>query len=225
VLTALMQSSDHLPVVADYQLPAKMSVHAPLIPSFVEIGAPIPWDVVVSNAAPATVPNGADELDYAISLTGDASGDATGTDPPLGGGNLHRTFLNASTPGAKSGMLTVTSTSQQVAAPIFSLTISYQVIESFLAADFNKDGAVNKNDLASWATNFGLAIAATKAEGDADLDGDVDGADFLTWQRETGKLPVGAATVTIPEPTSAWALHSVALLALTSRRRPWPQSR
>jgi len=45
-------------------------------------------------------------------------------------------------------------------------------------------------------------------QGDADADGDADGGDFLTWQRQLGSPPSVAATEAVPEP-------GVALLLLT----------
>ncbi|RIK78126.1 MAG: hypothetical protein DCC67_11915 [Planctomycetota bacterium] len=48
------------------------------------------------------------------------------------------------------------------------------------AADFN-GGGVAADDLATWKAAYGAA-----ASGDADRDGDSDGADFLRWQRQYG---------------------------------------
>jgi hypothetical protein len=61
-------------------------------------------------------------------------------------------------------------------------------------ADFNRDSAVNGLDLAAWRGGFGAAVGALAAQGDADLDGDVDGADFLQWQRTVGLSGVAATS-------------------------------
>jgi hypothetical protein len=50
-------------------------------------------------------------------------------------------------------------------------------------ADFNHDTHIDGLDLAAWRGGFGVAAGAQSTQGDADLDGDVDGADFLQWQR------------------------------------------
>ncbi|MEM8946697.1 MAG: hypothetical protein AAGD11_16100, partial [Planctomycetota bacterium] len=48
--------------------------------------------------------------------------------------------------------------------------------------DFSGTGTVGSEDLSVWQANFGIN-SASPFEGDADFDGDVDGADFLAWQR------------------------------------------
>lgn len=55
-----------------------------------------------------------------------------------------------------------------------------------LPADFNHDNIVNSADQQIWSANFGTATGATQSMGDTDGDGDVDGNDFLEWQRELG---------------------------------------
>ena len=52
--------------------------------------------------------------------------------------------------------------------------------------DLNVDGQVDAGDIQSLITNVFRTV-----NGDFDLDGDVDGRDFLTWQRNAGTL-VGA---------------------------------
>jgi len=61
VLDALAGILDHLPVVVDYQLPAKMSVSVGSVPSTVIAGAAVPVNVTVTNSAPVSFSNGADE--------------------------------------------------------------------------------------------------------------------------------------------------------------------
>ncbi len=68
VLDALAQASDHLPVVADYQLPAIMQVELGEIPNRVILGTRLQLDVRVSNVAPVAQPIGADELDFDLRL-------------------------------------------------------------------------------------------------------------------------------------------------------------
>ncbi len=462
VLSALATVSDHIPVVADYQLPAKMNVQFGSFPTTASVGASIPINVLVQNIASALTAASADELDYIVSVSGDLMGTASGTIFALANGNAHQVMVNTATAGLKQGMITVTATSQAAANPLFTLPVSVQVgagggppplpppsvmrmtvakddfdaplnltsfvqaplpntytsntrgfqryqvgvgatiptqlrddstngfptdtigvintatkldgwfgvadtvnpdnpsgvgtatwtfnvagasaLEvsidmaamgnfesstvnpdsfnwtysvdgaafkplftsmvdesasatyamaggtvvsaddplfmtntanvtvqltnvlttltsaipevgsvltlrfiaatdgtgssitdgeayafdnivitgnvSFLAADFNKDGLVNRNDLLAWQNNMGLASGASKAQGDADNDGDVDGADLLVWQRQLGTTLAAAAAAAVPEPSAAALLGgALAGLAWARRRR------
>jgi hypothetical protein len=52
-------------------------------------------------------------------------------------------------------------------------------------ADFNDDGVIDDLDLAAWQEGYGIRWTyGVHAQGDADFDGDVDGRDFLIWQRQ-----------------------------------------
>lgn len=90
----------------------------------------------------------------------------------------------------------------------------------YVPGDFNADAKVNDADLPLWSAGLGMTSGATNANGDADKDFDVDGADFLAWQQNYGysALDVGGpAQVGVPEPggmaLAVWAL------AGASRRR------
>jgi hypothetical protein len=78
------------------------------------------------------------------------------------------------------------------------------------AADFTHDGRVNSADLTAWRNAFKLTAA-----GDADNDGDSDGADFLIWQRQLGSGASAASVATgVPEPGALE--FTLAVLALSS---------
>lgn len=85
--------------------------------------------------------------------------------------------------------------------------------EVFLEADFNEDSNVDQADLAIFLASYGL-----NSGGDANNDGNTNGADFLLWQRQiTAGSPALVGTQTVPEPTSAMLL----LLAIAAcQRRP-----
>jgi hypothetical protein len=111
------------------------------------------------------------------------------------------------------------------------------VTTTTVGGDFNGDGVVNGGDLNDWKAGFGVAGGA----GDADRDGDADGADFLAWQRQQGAVLAVAAAVpaaiaaTAPANqsnarasllTSATADHLADLAGALERRsvgvgRPW----
>ncbi|MCC6492999.1 MAG: matrixin family metalloprotease [Pirellulales bacterium] len=92
--------------------------------------------------------------------------------------------------------------------------VTYVGFESFAttitSGDFNADGLVNDDDLDLWDGNFGKPAGAVAGEGDADGDHDVDGFDFLAWQRQLGPVAVAAvlpatnaALTTEPPPAAA----------------------
>jgi hypothetical protein len=59
-----------------------------------------------------------------------------------------------------------------------------------LGADFNLDNVVDGADLAAWQEGYGTTgTAGARGQGDADNDGDVDGRDFLFWQRQFNGTP------------------------------------
>lgn len=129
VLTALTRASDHLPVVADYQLPAVMHAQVASLPTNVPLGSAATLEVLVQNIANVLSPLGADELDYSISVSGDLFGSASGSDPALGGFNSHSLQLDTSVLGARSGLVTVSSSSQGVMNPLLQLPINFIVGE------------------------------------------------------------------------------------------------
>lgn len=218
VLSALRTNSDHLPVVADYQLPAKLGVELAAVPPIVTMGASISLDVTVSNVANVVAALGADELDYTLSVAGNLFGGANGVDLALGGGNVHQVTLNTATPGLKSGVITVASSSQGAANALQTFSISFEVAAPFLAADFDEDGFVDGDDLATWRTNFGLAAGATKSVGDANLDGAIDGGDYLLWQQQFNAAAGTLASTSVPEP-AAGAMLITAIAFLVRRKR------
>jgi hypothetical protein len=132
--------------------------------------------------------------------------------------------LNTATLGAKSGVITVTSSSQGAANALFTMPINFEVVSPFLTADFDEDGTVDGDDLATWTSNLGLAGVAEKDDGDADSDGDVDGADFLTWQRQVGTTPAIAAAASVPEPAGAWLTFCAGAAVWRWRRSFNPRS-
>jgi arabinogalactan endo-1,4-beta-galactosidase len=80
--------------------------------------------------------------------------------------------------------------------------------------DYNFDGLVDGGDLEVWSSLYGQSGHALDADGDR--DGDVDGRDFLFWQRNfTGSEVLSA--VSVPEPNTL-ALLGVLLIA-TARKR------
>ncbi len=105
------------------------------------------------------------------------------------------------------GMVVLTSLSNAQPAPVTD-------------ADFNGDGIVGAADLTNWKAGFGVRATATHVQGDADADLDVDGADFLAWQRQLGSpAPDISANAPIPEPATLTLIVLAAVGWRLRRRR------
>ena len=129
ILTAIAGASDHLPVVADYQLPARMGAALTSAPATVISGANVSVQLSVQNTAPVVTALGADELDYTGSTGGDLSGAISGTADALAAANLHSLQLDTSTAGNRSGQVQVTATSQAAANANFSQDLNFTVLD------------------------------------------------------------------------------------------------
>jgi hypothetical protein len=90
-------------------------------------------------------------------------------------------------------------------------------------ADFNEDGNVDGDDLASVLVNFGTRGAA-HGLGDADADGDVDRLDMTIWHSTLGGAgPHHVSSAAVPEPSGCIfvILSASALAWRAARRRAW----
>lgn len=200
VLDALYYFSDHLPVVADYQLPAVMDVGVQQSDSTVITGAPASLNVTVSNAAAVVSVNGADELDYSINGSGVVAGSASGSDDALGGGAMHNIPLDTFTAGNKSGQLNVTSSSQAVHDGSFSQAVSLLVLDhSEGSFSTSADVDILNLDLGSFEPNSGVIDDAFGITNLASLAGFTADMDILSvlGTGDTGALFTNAAPATL----------------------------
>ena len=82
-------------------------------------------------------------------------------------------------------------------------------VADWLTADFDRDGIVDRDDLASWTGGVG--------------DGDSDGNDFLVWQQQFGASSFVAAAQSaasaIPEPTGGLLAIFGAACGVFARQR------
>jgi cyclophilin family peptidyl-prolyl cis-trans isomerase len=97
-----------------------------------------------------------------------------------------------------------------------TVTVTDVRVLAVKAGDFDRDGSVGAADLAILRANYGRASNAFFNMGDANMDGRVNGADFLLWQKTAGST--GAIGSVVPEPGAA-ALLAAAGLALAAARR------
>ena len=129
VLANLTKVTDHLPVIADYQLPAKMTASLAAPPARVIRGATVSGTLTVSNSAPVAVVAGADRLQYAFAGTGGFASSGTGSDAAMGAGTMHLLTLSTTLAGLRSGTVSVTASSLQAMNPTFSGTVSTTVLD------------------------------------------------------------------------------------------------
>lgn len=102
------------------------------------------------------------------------------------------------------------------------------LIAEGLLPDFDHDDTVSGLDLHFWAEHFGEKFVTAGSPGDAQWDGDVDGGDFLAWQRQFGRTVVSGihsngAIVIVPEPSAVGLLVAAWLaIFLPGRRKANP---
>ncbi len=149
VLNTLSSILDHLPVVADYQVPAKMAV-SHTNPSVVLSGAPVELAIAVQNVAPTPYTNGADELDYTVNITGAAAGSFSGSALSASLANVHLRSVGVSTPGIKSRSYTVNASSQAASNSAFASNYQITVL------DHAQPSFAMNADIGSLSIDFGI---------------------------------------------------------------------
>jgi len=163
------------------------------------------WRASVSNAANVLQPIGADELDYSVTTSGDLLGSYFDQmDAALGGGNLHQLLLNTSTPGMKSGMITVASASQAVQNGLIAIPISYEVLAAGVYGDYNGNDVVDAADYTAWRTLLGLTLSLPN-EDPSVTPGIVTFEDYAVWKTHFGETLPGSGALggSVPEPGAA----------------------
>jgi len=157
VLTNLTKVTDHLAVVADYQLPAKMAASLASLPAQAIRGASLTATLAVSNAAPVTAAKGADRLDYTFSSTGALAGSGSGSALALGSPNSHAVSVDTSVAGLRSGSATVTTSSPQAISSTFTQGLSLSVL----------DHAIGSFDAATTTTTYDIDFGTLTQGGTA----------------------------------------------------------
>ncbi len=85
-----------------------------------------------------------------------------------------------------------------------------------VAGDADENGVVDAADYIALKTHIGTATGAVLANGDFDVDGDVDWDDLQILQDNFGKTSAGGA---VPEPATIFVMLAAGLPALLKRRR------
>jgi hypothetical protein len=207
--------------VVDYQLPAILEAVAGMVPATLDVGEMFDLSLTVGNDAPVTLANGADELDYSITFSGNVFNEPPGpineSDPAAGAVDMHFLTLDTSSPGMKSGTLTITSASQQVQNGLVNIPISFEVLApGGVPGDFNEDDKVDAADYVLWRKN---ETANNPLPNDDGLATQADR--FNLWRENFGEMemPGGGAGGAVPEPAAALLLVVGGCLASLARVR------
>lgn len=114
-------ASDHLPLVADYQIPARMSADLPDEFGRIITGAQYELPLTVSNIADVIVTEGADILAFTATGSGVLTGQASDTAAALDDPAVVNLALDTSTPGPLQGSALIQATSQGAQPPSLEL--------------------------------------------------------------------------------------------------------
>jgi endonuclease/exonuclease/phosphatase family metal-dependent hydrolase len=125
---ALFAASDHLPVIADLQVPARIDASLDAVPPRVIVAAPVTVSARIANAASVVTPLGADELSYAITSLQHCTASGSGTAPLLPSSASVPVTLATATPGLRTARIGVSSASEAVEPPSLELSAPFTVL-------------------------------------------------------------------------------------------------
>ena len=199
VLEALANSSDHLPVVADYQLPAWMRVAVSRSNAVVALNSMAAITVDVANAFALADPRGWDELDYELNLSSAVNESIRSEGLVPGQVRRHEFPLPTSSVGDFRLHFAVDALSSAAANPTFRHSLDFTVA---LAGDSNLDGVFDSNDLVEVFQygQYEASIGGNASWADGDWTGDGDfGSSDLVLAFAAGQYK-GSTVPAVPEP-------------------------
>ncbi len=178
----------HLPVVLNLTLPAEIDSTTTIDFGTVNLGDLATSSLSVTNAGDVAkwTAGGINTLNYSLVASSGFSAPAGSFSEAAGGGsNTHSVSMDTSSPGLKSGTVTITSDAPD--APVLFVTLLGEVIENACTADVNGDGDLDVLDFLDFLDAYGQCdqMPAPCAPGgiNADFNGDtaVDVVDFLDF--------------------------------------------
>ncbi|MEQ9454756.1 MAG: hypothetical protein RLN76_09230 [Phycisphaeraceae bacterium] len=155
ILTLLTQVSDHLPVVADYQLPARAGFEVTLSSVRAVVGGVVDVDVDVTNTAPVVAAIGADELDYEVALLNTSVSEVSGSVLALAGATTHAMTADTSVAGVVGVGGLLTSLSQNT--PDDDLV----AVESLTVVDAARPSFDEFTEVTGLTVDLGVAVAGS----------------------------------------------------------------
>ncbi len=125
---ALFAASDHLPVVADFQVPARLGASLDPVPPRVIAAAPVTVSARISNGAQVVTPLGADGLDYALSSLQHCTASGSGIAPLAPAAASVPVTLATATPGLRVARIGVSSASEAAEPSSMELSATFTVL-------------------------------------------------------------------------------------------------
>ncbi len=152
----LIIASDHMPLLADYQVPALLGFAMQPGADRVLVGADVNAALSVSNDAPVVVTQGADVLHVDIEVVGDMTQSTSASIPALAGPEIILLPINTSAAGNWNATATLTSTSPETQTTPEIFDLSGTVIDHANASfSFSTDVDWYTHDV-SFEANSGL---------------------------------------------------------------------
>lgn len=179
-LITMAGGGGHLPIVLDLRVPAKVGSDAVIDFGTVTQGDSATQPLTVSNAGDVALWSaaGIDELDYTLSASAEFSAPAGAFVELAGGGaNMHTLSMDTSTPGVKSGTVTIASDDPDQPSRVVTLMGVVNALPPACPGDADGDGMVRLSDISVVVVNWG-AMATGAANGDLDGDGFVGLSDI-----------------------------------------------
>ena len=124
----LINASDHLPLIADYQVPAILGWDWNQEANRVLVDADTSVDFMIQNDAPVLFAEGADILDVDVIATGDLSGSGSVSVAALSPPEIISLPVNTANVGSWNALVTLTSTSPETQTTPEKINIGGEVI-------------------------------------------------------------------------------------------------
>lgn len=125
---ALFAASDHLPVIADFRLPARLVATLDPAPPRVIAAAPVTVNARISNGAQVVTPLGADGLAYAVTSLQHCTASGSGVAPLAPSTAAVPVTLATATAGLRTARIGVSSTSEAVEPASLELSSVFTVL-------------------------------------------------------------------------------------------------
>lgn len=153
---ALFAASDHIPVIADYQVPGVLSATMQSTFGPVIVGASVVVPVQVSNAASVVAPAGAAPLSVTVTGSAGLFGSQTVTAALAPASTTVNLAVGTSTPGVVNALASISTTSEAAQNPSTSRSLTGTVLAHARPSWSGKSIQTTRSVSASTPPNVGL---------------------------------------------------------------------